>query len=108
MYCGKWSYRYYLLSVWLDFYREALRALDNFFSFVYVKRVFWGRSEAGLSRWPVKPEIAGSSPVAPVTRSLVRAKLLVFLVALFGNFSLRTTSVKNCKICNILRDLSGN
>ena len=26
----------------------------------------WGRSEAGLSRWPVTPEIAGSSPVAPV------------------------------------------
>ena len=25
-----------------------------------------GRSEVGLSRWPVTPEITGSSPVAPV------------------------------------------
>ena len=32
----------------------------------------WGRSEAGLSRWPVKPEIAGSSPVAPVLFLAVR------------------------------------
>ena len=30
------------------------------------ERNVWGRSEAGLSRWPVTPEIAGSSPVAPV------------------------------------------
>ena len=31
----------------------------------YSSEMTRGRSEAGLSRWPVKPEIAGSSPVAP-------------------------------------------
>jgi hypothetical protein len=29
-----------------------------------------GLSEAGLSRWPVTPEITGSSPVAPVSSPL--------------------------------------
>ena len=29
----------------------------------------WGCSEVGLSRWPVTPEIAGSSPVTLVSSS---------------------------------------
>ena len=38
--------------------------IDFFFMLLYSQNI-WGRSEAGLSRWPVTPEIAGSSPVAP-------------------------------------------
>ena len=35
-----------------------------------------GRSEAGLSRWPVTPEIAGSSPVAPEEAHRASGELL--------------------------------
>ena len=38
----------------------------TFFSNVAKIKNIRGRSEAGLSCWPVKPETAGSSPVAPV------------------------------------------
>ena len=38
-----------------------------------------GRSEAGLSRWPVTPEIAGSSPVAPEEAHRICGELLFFI-----------------------------
>ena len=37
-----------------------------------------GRSEAGLSRWPVTPEIAGSSPVAPEEAHRASGELLFY------------------------------
>ena len=48
----------------------AKKSLTKFIFFDRVEKR-WGRSEAGLSRWPVKPEIAGSSPVAPVYARLL-------------------------------------
>ncbi len=27
----------------------------------------WGRGAVGLAHWPVKPEVAGSSPVGPAS-----------------------------------------
>ena len=38
-----------------------------------------GRSEAGLSRWPVTPEIAGSSPVAPEKLTAFSGELFYFV-----------------------------
>ena len=40
-----------------------------------------GRSEAGLSRWPVTPEIAGSSPVAPEEAHCASGELLFFMLS---------------------------
>ena len=42
--------------------------LDKFVQCTYITDVNCsrGRSEVWLSRWPVKPETAGSNPVAPV------------------------------------------
>lgn len=44
--------------------------IDFFFMLLYSQNI-WGRSEAGLSRWPVTPETAGSSPVSLVDPVLV-------------------------------------
>ena len=46
-------------------YQILLTGVRNTYIFLSSSAMTRGRSEAGLSRWPVKPEIAGSSPVAP-------------------------------------------
>ena len=48
-------------------------SIDISAGFLYYDKALWGRSEAGLSRWPVKPETAGSSPVAPEIISLINS-----------------------------------
>ena len=63
-----------------NIFNEVARKIDTAGPVCYSIRRLWGRGVVGLTRGPVKAEIAGSKPVAPAEATFSVVKVAFFVI----------------------------